>query len=140
MALTVFCKESEKPKRTKIVFLDPFSRLTDEANLPGSDVGQSVDGIKEIAVPIAKHRIDREIAPLGISQPVDGERNHCMAPICTDIFAQRRHFIRDAATDNGHSAVRNACRNGSEVIGPGEFEYRVRLCSCCDIDVFDGAT
>ena len=85
--------EPEKAQNAKAILGDPSIGFADEADAAGDDVRISTDRIVNCAVTVDGERIDGEIAPLRIGDPVATEAHDGMPAIGLDIFAQRGHFV-----------------------------------------------
>jgi hypothetical protein len=111
-ALAVPGVKTEKAQDAQIIFGDPLRRITDEADPARGEVGETVNIIVQLAVRRQRQRIDREIAPHGVGDPVPAEHNLGLAAIGFDITPQRCHFERFVRNQDGDGAMLDAGGNG----------------------------
>ncbi len=99
---------AEEAQDAQIVFLDPFACVADETHAPRRDVGKSADIVVHDAIGADRQRIDGEVAPACVADPVTAERNPGMTAEGLGILAQRRDLERRAVHDQRHGAVIDA--------------------------------
>ena len=111
-ALAVPCVKTEEAQDAQIIFGDALRRIADKADPVRGEVGEPLDIIVQLAVRRQRQRIDREIAPHGISDPVPAEHDLGLAAIGFDVAPQCCHFERFTGNEDGDGAVFDAGGNG----------------------------
>ena len=106
--------EPEKAQNAKTILGDPSIGLADEPDAAGDDVRISADRIVNCAATVDGERIDGEIAPLGIGDPVAAEADDGVPAIGLDILAERGHFVADVIGNQRDGAVVDPGRHGLE--------------------------
>jgi len=65
--------KAEEAQDAQIIFGDALRRIADEADPANGEVGKPSDIIVQLAVRRKRKRVDREIAPRGIREPIPAE-------------------------------------------------------------------
>ena len=106
--------EAEEAQHAQAIFGDAGVGIADEAHTPRGEIAAAVERIVESTVEIGVERIEGEIAPAGIFQPIVGEGHGGAPSVGLDVTAQRRQFELRALDDRRHRAVLQAGRHALE--------------------------
>ena len=104
--------KTEEAQNTQIIFRDALVRIADEADPARDEISKTADVIVYLAVRRQRQRIDGEIAPRGVDDPVPAEHDLGLAAVSFDVASQRRHFEGLAGDQDGDGAVLDAGGNG----------------------------
>ncbi len=110
-ALAIPSVKTKEAQDAQIIFGDALCRIADEADPARGEIGETVDIIVQLTVRRQRQRIDREIAPHGVGDPVPTEHNLGLAAIGFDVTPQRCHFERFAGDQDGDGAMLNSGGN-----------------------------
>src|SRR5262249_15933874 len=115
--------EAEKAQNAQIILGNAPGGIADKAHAAMREIVESAGIVEDGAVSSGRQRVDREIAPLGVSLPVAAELNLGMAAIGFDVLAQRSDFEGMLVDDDGDCAVLDAGRHILEPGGRYPFDY-----------------
>src|SRR5262249_19660555 len=103
--------DAEETQNTQEVLLDTRLRLADETYAARGNVVEPADIIVHHAVGADRERIDGEIAPPRIADPITAEGYLGLAAESFGVLTQRRDFERLAVDHQRHRAVLDAGRH-----------------------------
>ena len=128
--------EPEKAQNAQTILGDPSIGLADEPDAAGDDVRISADRIVNRAATVDGERVDGEIAPLGIGDPVAAEADDGVPAVGLDILAERGHLVADVIGNQRNRAVLDPGRHRLEPGGarPAHDVFGTRRGGEVDVD------
>ena len=131
--------EAEEAEQAQHVLGQAVMRRADEAHAPRFEVGAPAGRVVERAVAVEIERVDGEIAPGRVGQPVVGEGDRGMAPVGLDVAAQGGDLEHRALDDRGHGAVGEPGRDHPDAAPLEQRRHPVGGRLGGDVDVLDRA-
>ena len=101
-------REAKEAIDPQTIFGDPAAGVAYKANVAGQSVRQASERIEKRTVRATIKRVEGEIPPAGIGNPVCAERNHSMAPISFHVLAKRGHLGQRVAELESNRAMVDA--------------------------------
>src|SRR3954447_11442655 len=130
--------EAEEAKYTEVIFSDALQRISDEADVPVTEIVQPTEIIEHLTGPwICGQGVDGEIPPRRVRLPVIGKRDRGPTAIGRQVQPKRRHFDGVAVANRGNGSMINPggdCFDSDVLEALDNF---VRTQPCRQIDIVD---